>query len=161
MLFQNSVFNLLLISPYVSSFTAECTKILEFLIYISSFTVGNYLVVSNCQPILLAIIGNHLSSKYSPIILKINSFFLSFDSKFFFGSFLWASGHIGILWNERADSLAISTMNIFPSVYNLCPDFDVILIHRRFIYKLWMLDWTNLPLFCAANFKLISPNISP
>lgn len=118
----------------VSFSTAEFIAILEALICISSLTPGNYLLISDFQINLLAITENLFHSKCFPIILKIRSLLLSLNSKFFSIYFLWVSGHIYILRNVKAVSLARSTTNVFP-FGPLCV-LILNLIHRRIIHKL-------------------------
>lgn len=121
------------LSAYVLSFTTECTTILKALICISYLTSGNYLVISDFQASLLALTRNPFYSKCSPIILKIRSSLLSLNSKFFPISFLWILRPIGILGNEKADSLTRSTRNICPSSFPLYPYSELIPIHQKLI----------------------------
>lgn len=88
-------------SPYVSSLMAEYIAILEALICIRSLTPDNYLLISDSQISLLAITENPSYSKCFPIILKIRSPFLSFNSKFFSIFFLWVSEHIHVLQIQK------------------------------------------------------------
>lgn len=147
------------ISPYVSSFTAESCAILDALNCISSLSPGHFLIVSDSQSSLLAISGNPFVSKCSPVILKIRSVLWSLNSRSFVISFLWVPGHIGISGNEKADALARSLNNVFPSGSLFCPYSDLVPLLRRDINKLWLLEWESLPVSYSPAYKMISPVI--
>lgn len=99
------------LSAFVSSFTAECWAILEAFTCISFLLCGDFLIVSDSQASIQAIVSNPFLSKCSLIIPKIRSLLLSLKIRSFSISFPWAPGHIGINGNEHADSLTGSTAN--------------------------------------------------
>ena len=74
-------------------------------------------------------------------------------------SFLWIPGHVGINGNKYADFLASSIANQTLLGPHLCPYTDLVPIHRKFVHKLWKLDWDNLPESYASGYKTIFKNI--
>jgi len=103
------------LSSFVFSFTAGRWVILEALTCINFLRCGDFLIVSDSQANILAIVNNPFLSKCFPIILKIRALLLSLKTRLFNIFFVWAPGHLGINGNEHADSLAGSAANQFYS----------------------------------------------
>jgi|UniRef100_A0A2S2Q174 hypothetical protein len=105
---------------------------------------------------LLYITNNPFLSKDSSILLRVRTALLALKIRSFTISFLWTPGHIGISGNEYADFLAGSITNQIYSGPFWCPYIDLVPIHRKFIQKLWKLEWDNLPESYDFTYKTVS-----
>ncbi|KAF0750841.1 RNase H domain-containing protein [Aphis craccivora] len=130
------------LSALVSSFTAECWAILEALTCKSFLPHRDFLIASDSQASILAIVSN------------------PFLSKSFSISFLWAPEHLDINGNEHADLLAGSYANQSYSGLLRCPYIDLVTLHHSSIQKLWKLEWDSLPESYAFGYRSLFKNIS-
>lgn len=96
--------------PVISPFAAECFAIIHALRFITTAPINNYLICSDSQDCLLAISSDPFRSHTAPLIFNIRSLIFLIFSQGKTIQFHWVPGHVGIVGNEIADSLATSKL---------------------------------------------------
>jgi len=96
-----------------------------------SLNLRNVLIVSDSKSALLSINSISFSADTSPLVLRIKSKLFHLHTHGFTVKFLWVPGHAGIISNEIADFLAVSTnLSIRPPTLKI-PSSDYLMLLKK------------------------------
>jgi len=142
--------------PYVSSvLTTELYAILFALQHLFSYPSSSFVIFTDSR--------NSLSllqsfSSIHPLVREIQDWLFRLSIRKKSICFCWVPSHVGIVGNERADSLARSAATSGYPHYKSIPASDYFPPFRSFLLDRWQSFWSNLS---GNKLRTVKPYITP
>lgn len=142
-----------------SIFSAECIAIIEALHLVKSLNISNALILSDSLSSLQKISTSPLNSSSDSLICSIRDLLHSMSLAHVSVVLAWIPGHLGIIGNEMADSIA-KEASVHGSLSNIpIPVRDYFPILKTKFHHQWSSEWKKSSLIKGHQYSLIQTSI--
>lgn len=142
-----------------SIFSAECIAIIEALQLVKSLNIRNALILSDSLSSLQKISASPLNSSSDSLICSIRALLHSMSLAHVSVVLAWIPGHLGIVGNDMADSIAKESTVHGPLSNIPIPIRDYFPILKSKYRLQWSSEWKSSSLIKGHQYSLIQPSI--